>query len=347
MSYYDDDKYFSNYYNNYYEEDLVEPVYVLGEEFSEKTLTDIILSAGLTSEPIPKYSGTMEKLVFMYGEDSEVYSSAEIRFIDQIDNVLVYPDFTKSLNQGNMICRAIATKFNCTGYDALKACISFEKIIDKALDGFNIFFFITEDNVFFGCRLFDKSGKRDCALSNPIAGEYEFEQLLDELSFLVGLDSFMEYYSQFQMTIMDGQNKNEDYEHMIIRRRGIKGIQVSYLDDLSRIERVFGVNMSKEKERYWHTLNDEPEDSFVTLLEEVEESLSFIKSHRVNTYEMLFEADEIMRQAEEKEAENDKLAAQADMYDSNRTDYVLDEEAKSLLDDPEEIVKLLKKRRGI
>lgn len=340
MSYYDDDK----YYSNYYEEDCEEPVSVLGEVFSEKALTDIIMSAGLTSEPIPKYSGTMEKLVFMYGEESEVYSSDEIRFIDQIDNVLVYPDFTKSLNRGNMICRAIATKFDCSGYDALKACISFEKIIDKALDGFNIFFFITEENVFFGCRLFNKGGKRDCALSNPIAGEYEFEQLVDELSFLVSVDSFMDFYSQFQMTIMDGQNKNEYYEDMIIRRRGV---QMSYLDDICQMERAFGVNMSKEKERYWHTFNDEPEDSFVTLLEEVEESLSFIRSNRVNTYEMLFEADEIMRQAEKKEAENDRLTAQAAIYDSNRTDYVLDEEAKSLLDDPEEIIKLLKKRRGI
>ena len=143
---------------------------------------------------------------------------------------------------------------------------------------------------------------------------------------------------------MYGQDKSEDYEQMILRRRGI---QMSYYDDLCRIEHDFGVNMSREKERYWRIFDEKTEDSFVTLLEDVEESLSFIKSNRINTYEMLFEADEVMRQAEEKEAENNRLAAQATMYDSNHNDYVLDEEAKSLLDDPEEIVKLLKKRRGI
>lgn len=342
MGYYDDD---DEYYGNYYdEEERVEPVSIIGDDFSEKALTDIILSAGLTSENRTEYSGTMEKLVFMYGEGSEVYSPAEIRFIERIEDVVVYPDFTKTLNQGNMVCRTIATKFNCSGQDALRACVSFEKIIDKALDGFNIFFFVTEDNVYFGCRVFDKNGKKDCALSNPIASEYEFEQLLDELVFLTGLDSFMEYYSHFRMMITEEQNKNEDFEHMIMRRRGM---QMSYLDDICKIEHDMGVNMSREKERYWRMFYDEPEESFGSLLEEVEESLSFIKSNRVNTYEMLFEADEMMRQTDETEAENTRLAVQAALQTAENTDSESDEEAKALLDDPEEMIKLLKKRRGI
>lgn len=341
MCYYDED---DEYYSNYYDEDRVEPVSIIGEDFSEKALTDIIVSAGLTSESRPTYSGTMEKLVFMYGEDSEVYSPDEIRFIDHVEDVLVYPDFTKMLNQGNMVCRAIATKFNCSGYDALRACVSFEKIIDKALDGFNIFFFVTEDNVFFGCRVFDKSGKKDCTLSNPIASESEFEQLVDELAFLIGLDSFMEYYSQLRMMITQDQNKNEDYEHMIMRRRGM---QMSYLDAICRIEHDMGVNMSTEKERYWRMFYDEPEETFATLLEEVEESLSFIKSNRVNTYEMLFEADEMMRQAEAAEAEHERLAAQDALQVHTNADTISDKETEALLNDPEKMIKLLKKRRGI
>lgn len=342
MCYYDDD---DEYYANYYEDkERVEPVSLIGEDFSEKDVGDVILLAGLTSENRPKYSGTMEKLVFLYGDDSEVYSPAEIRFIDSIEDVFVYPDFTKMLKQGSMVCRAIATKFDCSGYDALRACISFEKIINKALEGFNIFFFVTEDNVFFGCRIFDKSGKRDCALSNPIADEFEFEQLIDELAFLNRLDSFMEYYNHFQLMITKDQNENEDYEHMIMRYRGI---QMSYLDDICKIEHDMGLNMSKEKERYWSMFYDEPEESFVSLLEEVEESLSFIKSNRVNTYEMLFEADEMMRQADKIEAENVRLAAQSVLHVANHADSESDEEAKALLDDPEKMIKLLKNRRGI
>lgn len=341
MDYYDDDVYYGKHYED---EECTEPISLIGEGFNEEALTDIILSAGLTSENRPKYAGNMEKLVFMYGEDSEVYSPAEIRFIESIENVLVYQEFTKILNSGNMICRAIATRFNLSGHDALRACVSFEKIIDKALDGFNIFFFVTEENVYLGCRIFDKTGKRDCALSNPIKDEYEFEQLIDELAFLTRFDSFIKYYYNFQMVIAEGQDEYEDYEQMIMRR---KGMQMSYLESISRIEQDMGVNMSGEKERYQHLFYNEPKESFISLLKEVEESLSFIKSNRVNTFEMLYEADEMMRQAEKTESENARLAAQVDKHASYRTDTESDEEAKALLDDPEEMIRLLRKRRGI
>lgn len=49
---------------------------------------------------------------------------------------------------------------------------------------------------------------------------------------------------------------------------------------------------------------------FSEILQDVEENISFIKSNRVNTYEMLFEADEMMRQAEETETETERLAVQ-------------------------------------
>ena len=174
--------------------------------------------------------------------------------------------------------------------------------------------------------------------------EYEFEQIVDDFAFLTRFDSFREYYSHFLMLILDGQNENEDYEHMIMRRRGM---QMSYFDKISSIEQEIGVDMSKEKERYWHMFYDEPEESFASLLAEVEEGLSFIKSNRVNTYELLFEADEMMRLAEETESENAKLVAQAANEFSEHAEPESDEEAKALLDDPEEMIKLLKKRRGI
>lgn len=341
MGYYDDDEYYENYYEY---DDRVEPVSLTVEDFSEKVLTDVLSSAGLISDSRPKFNGAMEKLVFMYGEDSEVYSPAEIRFIERIGDVLVYPDFTKKLNQGNMVCRTIAAKLNCCGDDALRACVSFEKIIDKALDGFNMFLFVAEDSVFFGCRIFDKSRKRNCALSRPISDENTFEQMVDELSFLTGLETFMEYYDHYQHVITDDQIENEDYEHMIMRRRGM---QLSYLEDINEIEQGIGVDMSKEKERYWRMFYDEPEETFASLLEEVDESLSFIKSNRVNTYEMLFEADEMMRQAEQAEAENERLAQAAATEFHKRSDPESDEEAQALLDDPEEMIKLLKKRRGL
>ncbi len=72
----------------------------------------------------------------------------------------------------------------------------------------------------------------------------------------------------------------------------------------------------------------------------------YIKSNKINTYEMLYDANEMIKQAEEAEAENDKLAIQAALENPVSED-VHDTEAEALLDDPEEMIKLLKKRRGI
>ena len=341
MGYYEDDEYYNHYFK---EENNTESVRILEEGLWEDALIEVIQSVGLTSENRPKYSGNMEKLVFMYGDDREVYSPAEIRFIESVDDVIVFPDFTKSLFHGEMVCRVIAARLSVSGENAVKACVSFEKIVDKALDGFNIFLFLTEDSVFLGCRTFDKNSKRDCILSNSIKDEYEFEQILGELLFLTGIDSFRDYYIHYVTVITEEHSIDEDYEYMIMRK---KGIQLSYIDSISNIESDMGLNMSKEKERYKHMFDERPQESFISLLEEVEESLSFIKSNRVNTYEILYEADEMFRQAEETEAENLKLSLQEANNASYQTASEYDDEAEALLDDPEEMIKLLKRRRGI
>ena len=125
-----------------------------------------------------------------------------------------------------------------------------------------------------------------------------------------------------------------------------RGIQMSYLEEIDKIGREIGIDLSREKERYWQQFEDVRELSFADILADVEESLSFIKSNRVNTYEMLFEADEMMRQADKAEAENERLAMQT-ATENPMNETVQDTEVEALLDDPEEMIKLLKKRRGI
>ncbi len=146
--------------------------------------------------------------------------------------------------------------------------------------------------------------------------------------------------------ITEGQEKKYDYDDLMVRRRGI---QLSYLECLDEVERDLGIDMAIEKERYQSFFDAEPEVPFETLFAEAYESLSFIKSNRLNTYELLFEADEAMRQAEEAEHENMRFAQMSidDLIEYNDQDNEDDEEAKMLLDDPEKMVRLLKKRRGI
>ena len=339
MGYYDDD--YEEPYDGY--EERIEPVNLVAEGCTESDITDALLTAGLISEKRPKMICNMEKLVYVHGDPNEVYSPAEIRFTESIDNVYVYSDFFMNLNKGSMACRVIAARICCDGHNALKACVSFEKIIDKALDGFNIFFFVTDESVLFGCKIFDKTGKSDCTLSRPIMTQTEFEQIQDELSFLGNSDEFMDFYDYYRRVITCGNSQDDDYEMLIIKRRGL---QFAYLEEIDDLGRELGVDMIREKERYRQLFEADSEVPFVALLEEVEESLSFIKSNRVNTYEMLFEADEMMRQAEEAEVENDRLAQHA-VLDNASITVCDDIEAKALLEDPEQMIKLLKRRRGL
>ena len=338
MGYYDDDE--ESYYCC---SECIEPVSLVVESCTEKDISYALMEAGLIQDTTPRLVCSMEKLVFVHGDPDEVYSPAEIRFTERIEKVLVYPDFFKSMNRGSMACRVIAAKLSCSGNDAIKTCVSFEKITDKALDGFNIYFFVTEDSVFYGCRIFDKTGKSDCTISVPIKTEAVFNQMQEELTFYVDAEDFLDFYNQFVQALTSDNWSDDDYERMIIKRRGI---QMSYLEEIDKIGREIGVDLLREKERYWQQFEDVRELSFADILEDVEESLSFIKSNRVNTYEMLFEADEMMRQADETEAENERLAMQA-AIENPMNENVQDTEAEALLDDPEEMIKLLKKRRGI
>lgn len=338
MGYYDDDV--ESYYC--YPE-RIEPVSLVVEPCTEKDISYALMEAGLIQDTTPRLVCSMEKLVFVHGDPNEVYSPAEIRFTERIEKVLVYPDFFKSMNRGSMACRVIAAKLSCSGTDAIKTCVSFEKITDKALDGFNIYFFVTEDSIFYGCRIYDKTGKSDCTISMPIKTEAVFNQMQEELAFNIDAEVFLDFYNHFVQTIIGDSWSDDDYERMRMKRRGI---QMSYLEEMDKIGREIGVDLSREKERYWQQFEDVRELSFADILEDVEESLSFIKSNRVNTYEMLFEADEMMRQADEAEAENERLAMQA-ASENPMIESVQDTEAQVLLDDPEEMIKLLKKRRGI
>lgn len=336
MGYYDGD--FEELYGDY--EDNVEPINLIAEPFSEREVTDILESIGLISGKAPRLNCDMEKLVFVYGNPNEVYSPVEIRFTESVENILVYPDFFFSLNKGRMACRVIAAKINACSYEALNACVSFEKIVDKALDGFNIFFFVTEESVFWGCKVFDKTGKRDCALSKPLKTQEELDEFLENMTFIDKSHNFMDLYDQFWRGIVC-EKTLDDYETRIVKRRGI---QFSYIDKIDQIGKDVGVDMILEKERYRHMFESEEDISFDSLFEEVEESLSFIKSNRINTYELLFEAEETMRQVDKIEDEDDKLARKT-TTDNSASERKKDSELEALLDDPEEMIKLLMKWR--
>lgn len=334
MSYFDDD------YEEYYEyEERVNPVEIVSELFNERLITETLADAGLVGDRAPWFSGTMERLVFVHGDDNEVYSSDEIEFIESVTEVYAYSEQTKRFGKHAVPGRVFATKFHESGHDAITSCVSFEKIIDKAFDGFNIFFFVTEESVYFGCRIFDK-GNYDCTLSNPIMEEEQFQEILEAFACYADADDFVDYYQQIQHIISIGQEEFLSYADSVAGRGGTGA---AYFDTLDDIGRTLGVDVSGAKSRYWNDFYGEEEPSFNEILDEVCENLSFIKSHRINIYEMLFEADEAMKQAEATEAANQEIASSA--VETDESD--LNDDVRALLDDPEEMIKLLKKRKGL
>lgn len=327
--------------NDRYEE-YIELVNLVPATCNEEDITDALFAAGLIPEKIPRFVCNMEKLIYVYGASNEVYSSSEIHFAESIDRIYVYPDFFKSFKQESMICRVIAASISYYGYDAIKACVTFEKIVDKVFDGFNIFFFVTNAGVLFGCRVFNGAGKNDCIISKPIIKEMEFEQFQDELCFLSNLKNFTEFYDLYRQIIRKRSIEDDDYELDIVRK---KGIQFSYLEVLRELERDLQVDMIYERKRYYQLFEEKTQLSFAEMQEEINDDLAFIKSNRSNTYEILFEADEMLKKMEATEAVNNKRV-QLSEETKEKVD-ISNIETADLLKSPEKIIKFLRKRSNI
>lgn len=338
MSYlkFEEDEELYDYYDDIDLDDLV------GSNWSVDTVANALGAAGIVEKDVPSYYGEMGRLIFMHGNPNEVYSSQELGFIDSVKEVIMFPEFNKRMHDSNMACRTFSVRITETGFDAIASCIAFEKIINKAFDGFNIFCFSTEESIHFGCRLF-ASKEGDCTLSAAIKKEMEFEQIIDDLSFIADNDDFIDCYRQIDNIISANIEELEDYEQMILRRRALRS---TYVEEIDKLAKDIGADASIEKERYWDLYcGDEKEMTFKTLLEEVEESLSFIKSTRINPYELLFEAEETEKKAEEVEKQHETIAKEInDEADDVEED---EEDLTQLLNDPEEMIKLLKKKKGI
>lgn len=291
---YDDDKLIEKYKNlsrqesDYKDdlerdaEDFKEPLKLIEEDFCEQNVTEVLASAGFFINENLRYSGRMKKLVFLSGNDKEIYSHEEIRFIEQIKEVFVWSDFTKKMRCGKkMKCRVFAAKISESGDDAVESCVLFERIINKAFDGFNIFLLATDDSIFFGSRFFSESEKNNCVLSHPIQTENQYEQMIDNLMLSTDMDDFAEFYLQIVNWIMADNNfylRREPFQD----REGNKFL---YSDDIQEIPKI----------------------SFKKLLIEIQESLSFVKSNRIDTSELLLEVNTMLQNLPETGSKNNQF----------------------------------------
>lgn len=308
-------------------------------EFTEEDIAHVLECMGLVNAQESCLIEPMDKFIFLHGDEQEVYNKEERDFIENVGEIYIYKEFCKKAKRGIITCRIIAAEVN--GVNEIKYSLFFMKEINKAIGGFTIFFIKAGVNFYIGIRAFNKDENDDCIISKPIVLVEDFEEMADKLSYVTDSDDFIDYYRTLVDAIEENNLALTDYDRQIEIKRGI---QYSYLNILSEISHIYKVSFSGEIERYYKSFEGIEGNDYLSIVKESIAELSFIKSFKANTMEMLFEADEMMELAKKTEEENE-------IFIGNQNEKNYNEENNSdmmkYLDNPELMIKMLKQRKGI
>lgn len=309
------------------------------QDYSIDKATNLLLPTGLLIDRTTQYSGSLERFVFLKGNTSEVYSKSEIDFIDGIVNFCVFKEFYKKTKKGMIPCRVISAKID--NMDVVSAGIALTKIVNKALDGMNIGFIVSDEGILFTGRLFEQRDNIGCYVSDLIQTEDQYDEIASELMFCAQYDGFIEFYSYIKSVI----HYTEEITPYGEKHRNAQRVQYKYIDEIQDLQDLLGISLAIEIERCFF-YNENPLGlSYSDKVKECEEYLFKTELSRVNTMEILFEAEEMERLATEAEKKNDDMLQQSNLNDNAAID--IDEETKAMLEDPEDVIKMLKTKRGI
>ena len=308
------------------------------EDYSVNVVAELLLPTGLLIDKSTLYTGSFEKYVFFYGNNDEVYSKQEIDFISAIEDMAIFTEFYKRTKRGLIPCRVIAARN--PHFDTLDFSIAFTKIINKASDGFNICVSFSDEGIILSCRSYDFSKNTNYYISDLISRKEQIEELCNKLIFSSDYESFVDYYAYLRDCI----RYQEELHEIFSVKRNERKTPRAFIEVLMEIEADTGLSLSKEIERFLSSLEEEHQVTFADKVAEADEYLFTIESSRVNTMEILFEAEEMERMAYETEQNNERILKQEAQ---NNDLSEMDPEMKALLKDPESVIKLLKKKRGI
>lgn len=318
-----------------------ELIYTLCNEYSEDLVSKHLFYSGAANSLEPRYCDSLERIVFFYGDQNEVYTGKEIRFIEQFDQIMVYDDMVLKLHRGIMPCRTVAVQISRPANKAINDCIMLAKIVNKALSGFNLFFFICEDAVMYSCQDLSSGANGMCIMTMPITEDTLLECMESRITEYAE-DSFVEYYNSIRYGIDETYGS---YQEGYDEKKNNSLARFALLEELIELSEETGLSFSSEINSLFYELylDSDPEENIGTRIQEANEDLDYIQSKRINTLEMLFDADEMLQLSSKAEAENEKIAN----TESDIESYSMDREALESLGDPEETIKLLKKRKGI
>lgn len=305
----------------------------LNNDFCAFQVAEFLEKLGFLQDKQSCVTEDLQKLIFLQGNQEEVYTVSERKFIERVGEVYAFPEFYKKIKRGNMPCRFIAVDLS-RWQDDIYYSVFFMKIIIKAFSDFSIFVIKSNDGIHLGARLFDETEWKNCILSKS----NDLPDILDEAVWENDTDNFVDFYNSLIEAIAPVTDNHIGYDEKILKSRGV---QAGYIDMLNEVENIYGESVLDELERYKDTFEEVEEQGFTEILEECMEDLKYICTTKVNTIEMLFEAEELEKIAEKTEAQRD---TDFESFSNSESNYI---ELEGLDDDPEVIIKKLKSLRGL
>ena len=304
----------------------------LNNEFSASSLAKLLMESGLTEVEIKPETVPFNQFVFLRSKSDEIYGEQERSLIQRLETIFLFPEFRKNVTKGVVPCCAVAVDLQSVGAD-IHTAVLFMKIVLKAYDGWVLFIIRMEDGIHIGMRTYEND---NCTLCETT----QVSEIMDDLAWCMGLKDFIPFYSDLYELIKPVDTNLKDYDELAIR---LRGVQYGYIESLEDIEKWLHLDLSYAIRSYRKWFDEDFSYSFIQELDDALEALKDIKSTKVNTLEMLFEAEELEKLVKDKEeGEQLTLSSFSPINDNSE-----DESTKMSGKDPEEMIKILKARRGI
>ncbi|MDD6825686.1 MAG: hypothetical protein PUE12_06165 [Oscillospiraceae bacterium] len=306
----------------------------LNNEFSASNLEKLLTFVGAIDTGVKAERISFNQYVFLRSSTDEIYGEQERKMIQQLETLFMFPETKKTVARGGVASRTIAADLTGIGGD-IHGAVLFMKIVIKAFDGWPIFILRLSDGIHIGMRLYERDQKKNCTLSEAT----QVEEILGNYMWSAGMKEFLTAYSIMYETVTPVDESAKDYDEMAVRRRGV---QYEYIESLESIAHYMHLDTSYAIRCYKEWFDKEKSYPFYMELQDTLENLQDIKSSKVNTLEMLFEAEELERISYDSEQKYMQTLSSI-TYDDDKSSEALSISGK----DPEEMIKLLKERRGI
>lgn len=208
------------------------------------------------------------------------------------------------------------------------------KVINKACDVWPLFILKLNDGIHMGMKLFDPKLEVNCLLCKQA---YTYDAF-DTLSDVIDKKDFIFIYKEIFDVINQVDVLNDYYEDRWIKKRGI---QFEYINELEELAHNMNIDLSYAIMCYKESFEEKYEYPFYIELKDALESLKCIKSSKVNTLEILFEAEKVEYLVDKNEQK----------YLNEKENYEEENNEKEIFNisnkNPEEVIKLMKERKGI